>query len=552
MDIDSQRKEMLSENKDINWFPQHFKTGRFANIVESAPDWNLSRDRFWATPIPVWKGVDKEGKEHIKVVGSYKELKELSGSELEDYHRPWIDAVTFKLDGVEYRRIDKVIDCWFESGSMPFAQFHYPFENKQKFEDNFPGDFVAEYVGQVRGWFYYLHAISIGLFGKIAFKNVIVTGTLLGDDGRKLSKSLNNFTDPNIAMDQFSVDALRFLLLSSAVLSGEDYAVLDKDIADISRKLSMIWNMYDFFTLYASVDKWKWSGSHDDPLKGLNNQLDKWIISRVHQLSSNMDKNMQTYDIPKTLKPVIEFIEDASNWYVRRSRRRFWKSGSDEDKSNAYKTLHYVLVRLSIILAPFTPFLSEEMYQKLTGGESVHLLDWPKAGEIDEDIISEMATIRELIVQGLAQRAADGLKVRQPLQSVNLIATKEIGEQLKDIVKEELNVKEVNVTVIPGVEVSAKIDTNISDELREEGLSRELIRHIQNSRKQAGLSVENRISLLVESESPEILRVVENYKKLIIDETLAVEFGEVPADAYETSVKIDGLDVRIALSRYSV
>jgi isoleucyl-tRNA synthetase len=552
MDIESQRGEMLDQNKKINWFPEHFKNGRFVNIVDSAPDWNLSRDRFWATPLPVWKGRDSNGKEHVKVIGSYQELKQLSGIELEDYHRPWIDAVSFNLNGIEYKRIDKVIDCWFESGSMPFAQFHYPFENKQKFEDNFPGDFVAEYVGQVRAWFYYLHTISIGLFGEIAFKNVIVTGTVLGEDGRKLSKSLNNFTDPNLIIDKYSADSLRFLLLSSPVLNGEDYSLIDKDIADISRKLSMIWNMYDFFTLYASVDRWKWAGSFDDPLKQLTNPLDRWIISRVHQLSASIDENMQAYDLPKTLKPVIEFIDDASNWYVRRSRRRFWKSGDDSDKADAYKTLHYVLVRLSIILAPFTPFLSDDIYQKLTGGESVHLLDWPKAGNVDMEIITDMSIVRELIVQGLAQRAASSLKVRQPLQSVDLLVTKKISDNLKEIVKDELNVKQVNVSVSGTVEVQAKIDTKISDELREEGLSRELIRYIQNTRKQAGLSVDDRISLLIDSESPEVIQVIENYKKLIIEETLVEEFGEVPADAYETSVRIDGLDIRISLSKYLV
>jgi isoleucyl-tRNA synthetase len=552
MDINSQRSEMLAKNKSINWFPEHFKAGRFVNIVETAPDWNLSRDRFWATPIPVWKGKDKDGKEYIRVVGSYKELKELSGIELEDYHRPWIDEVSFEIDGVEYRRIDKVMDCWFESGSMPFAQFHYPFENKQKFEDNFPGDFVAEYVGQVRGWFYYLHAISIGLFGKEAFKNVIVTGTLLGQDGRKLSKSLNNFTDPNLIIDKYSADALRFLLLSSPALSGEDYSVLDKDIADISRKLSMIWNMFDFFTLYASVDKWKWSGSYEDPLDDLVNPLDRWIISRIHQLTENMGKCMDEYDLPKTLKPVIEFIDDASNWYVRRSRRRFWKSDSDIDKANAYKTLHYILVRLAIVLAPFTPFLSEELYQKLTGGESVHLLDWPEEGKVDNDVIENMAIVRDLIAQGLAQRALEGVKVRQPLSSVDLTTVRNIDEQLQEIVKEELNVKRINIAVIPGKKNNAKIDTLITPELREEGMSRELVRCIQSARKQADFNVEDRISLFVESESPEILQVIQKYKDTIMSETLAEEFGEVPADAFETTVKIDGLEIRIVISKYLV
>ena len=229
MDIQSQKQEMVEGNKNIGWYPEHIKNGRFAKTIETAPDWNLSRDRFWATPIPVWKAKDKDGKELIKVIGSYAELEELSGIKLEDYHRPWIDDIKFEIDGNQYTRIEKVLDCWFESGSMPFAQFHYPFENKEKFENNFPGDFIAEYVGQVRAWFYYLHAISIGLFGEKSFKNVIVTGTVLGEDGRKLSKSLNNYTDPNITIDKYSADAVRFLLLSSPVISGEDFSLIEKD-----------------------------------------------------------------------------------------------------------------------------------------------------------------------------------------------------------------------------------------------------------------------------------------------------------------------------------
>jgi len=554
MDIDSQRKEMVEANEGIHWFPEHIKHGRFENTVESAPDWNLSRDRFWATPMPVWKGKDSNGKELIKVVGSYDELNDLSGSRLEDYHRPWIDDVKFTFEGVEYQRIDKVMDCWFESGSMPFAQFHYPFENKEKFEKNFPGDFIAEYVGQVRAWFYYVHAISVGLFGEKAFKNVIVTGTILGSDGRKLSKSLGNFTDPNIVIDDYGADALRFLLLASPVLGGEDFSLADKDVADISRKLNMIWNMYDFFTLYASVDNWEWDGSLNDPLPGLENPLDKWVVSRLHQMAIEIDKNMQDYDIQKALKPVLEFIDDASNWYVRRSRRRFWKSGNDSDKENAYKTLHYVLSYLALILAPFTPFLSEEVYQKLTGQESVHLCDWPETRSVDGQLIDDMSRVRELIKQGLAQRAESGLKVRQPLQSATLYGVDELDTQLMDIVKEELNVKEVKVIQLSGesVELRAEVDTELSDELREEGLIRELIRHIQNARKQADLDVEDRISLLIESESPEINQSVTSYQESIMNETLSEEFGEVPQDAFETVVKVGGLQVKISLSKYMV
>jgi isoleucyl-tRNA synthetase len=554
MDIDGQRQKMIEANEGIYWFPEHIKHGRFENTIESAPDWNLSRDRFWATPMPVWKGKDSEGKELIKVVGSYNELKELSGKELDDYHRPWIDDIKFTIDGVEYRRIDKVMDCWFESGSMPFAQFHYPFENKEKFEKNFPGDFIAEYVGQVRAWFYYVHAISVGLFGEKAFKNVIVTGTILGSDGRKLSKSLGNFTDPNTVINDYGADALRFLLLASPVLSGEDFSLADKDVADISRKLNMIWNMYDFFTLYASVDDWEWEGSLKDPLDELENPLDRWVVSRLHQLAVEIDTNMEAYDIQKALKPVLEFIDDASNWYVRRSRRRFWKSGNDSDKANAYKTLHYVLSYLVMIIAPFTPFLSDEIYQKLTREESVHLCYWPEARGIDLELINNMTNVRDLITQGLAQRAESGLKVRQPLQSVTLYGVGELNTQLSDIVKEELNVKEVKIiqSDSEGVELRAEVDTQLSDELREEGLIRELIRFIQNSRKEAGLQVEDRISLLIDSESPEINQATMSYKETIMSETLCTEFGEVPDDAFETTVKIGGLQVKIALSKFLV
>ena len=235
MDIDGQREKMLEQNGDINWFPPHVKHGRFEKTVEQAPDWNISRDRFWATAMPVWKGTDKDGNVLTKVVGSYAELKELSGVELEDYHRPWIDDVTFTIDGVEYTRIDKVMDSWFEAGSMPFAQFHYPFENKEKFEENFPGDFIVEYIGQVRAWFYYMHAMSVALFGTNSFKNVIVTGNVAGNDGRKMSKSYGNYTDPNELMDKFSADSLRFLLLSSPLLNGEDFALQDKEVGDVAR-----------------------------------------------------------------------------------------------------------------------------------------------------------------------------------------------------------------------------------------------------------------------------------------------------------------------------
>ncbi len=542
MDIAGQREAMLEQNENINWFPAHVKHGRFEKTVESAPDWNLSRDRFWATAMPVWKSEDGD----VKVVGSYAELKELSGVELDDYHRPWVDDIEFDFEGKHYKRIDKVLDCWFESGSMPFAQFHYPFENKEKFEQGFPGDFIAEYVGQVRAWFYYLHSVSIGLFGKNSFKNVIVTGTVAGNDGRKMSKSFGNFTDPNELMDMYSADALRFLLLSSPLLNGEDFSLLDKDVQDVQRKLAMAWNMYDFFTMYADVDNWEWDGSLDDPSAKLTNPLDVWVVSRLHQLQAHVTEKMDGYDMPGALELVLPFLDDASNWYVRRGRRRFWKSGDDSDKNDAYTTLHYVLVRLSVLLAPFTPFLAEELYQKLTGGESVHLLDWPKASAIDEAALSSMAQTRQVIEQGLSLRMQKSeteqqVKVRQPLSELTY-GGERLSETLEQIIAEEVNVKQVT----HGDTVS--LNKEITPELKREGLMRELIRQVQTARKSAGLNVDDRIVLEVAAEDEEVLETLREHGETIQSETLATSFASV-ADGYETTAKADGFEVTVRLKK---
>lgn len=548
MDIQGQKELMLEQNAEVNWFPEHIKHGRSEKTIKAAPDWNLSRDRFWASAMPVWKGVDAEGNEHIKVVGSYAELKELSSVELDDYHRPWVDDIEFDLEGVHYRRIDKVLDCWFESGSMPFAQFHYPFENKDKFEANFPGDFIVEYVGQVRAWFYYMNAVNVGLFGQVPFRTALVHGNMMGNDGRKLSKSLGNFTDPNEVMDLYSADALRFLFLSSTLLNGEDFTLQDKDVQDVQRKLAMIWNMYDFFTLYASVDGWEWSGKHNDPSAQLGNPLDKWVLSRLHQLQSHIETEMDSYNLPGALEPVLGFLDDASNWYVRRSRRRFWKSGDDADKNDAYTTLHYLLVHLSIILAPFIPFLAEELFLKLTGGElgeSVHLLDWPQNGAIDESVLNEMADVREVINQGLSLRAANGLKVRQPLASVTVPGGL-YHEGYDDIVAEELNVKVVG----PDEGVSeVSLDLEITPELKREGLMRELVRQVQAARKAAGLQVDDRIRLRVVSGDEEVQQTVAEHEEFIKAETLAVSLNEDGPEQYAVDLTVDGYPVSLALAK---
>ncbi len=547
MDIDGQRSQMLEQNGNINWFPEHIKHGRFEKTVESAPDWNLSRDRFWATAMPVWRGKDKDGNVLTKVIGSYAELKDLSGVELEDYHRPWIDDVKFTIDDVEYTRIEKVMDCWFESGSMPFAQFHYPFENAEKFEANFPGDFIVEYVGQVRAWFYYLHAVSTGIFGKSAFKTALVHGTIAGNDGRKMSKSYGNYTDPNELMDTYSADSLRFLFLASPLLNGEDFALVDKDVADVSRKLAMVWNMYDFFSLYADVDGWEWGGELIDPTDDCKNSLDIWIISRLHQLMGEVEAHMDNYDIQSAVKPIIPFIDDASNWYVRRSRKRFWKSENDADKNMAYKTLHYVLVQLAHIMAPFTPFLAEELYIKLTGGESVHLNDWPKAGHVNELLIEHMAYVQWVVTEGLSARAANQIKVRQPLQKISITAAFELTDELKAIIAEELNVKEVVVTIDQGDKI-IELDTKITDELKLEGIARELIRSIQSARKKANFNVDDRIKISIESDSSEIKEVLEIHRQTIFNEVLATGKLEGSPE-YQEDIILEGSDVTLKIAR---
>ena len=536
MDIDGQRTKMLEKNEPINWFPPHVKHGRFEKTVEQAPDWNISRDRFWATAMPVWKS--PSGK--VKVVGSYAELKELSGVELQDYHRPWVDEITFEIDGEVYTRTDKVMDSWFEAGSMPFAQFHYPFENKEKFEANFPGDFIVEYIGQVRAWFYYMHAMSVALFGENSFKNVIVTGNVAGNDGRKMSKSYGNYTDPNDLMDKFSADSLRFLLLSSPLLNGEDFALQDKEVGDVARKLSMVWNMYDFFTMYAEVDGWEFDGELRDPLETLRNPLDIWIVSRLHQLSAEVEKNMDAYNIPDAMTPILPFLDDASNWFVRRSRRRFWKSDEGDDKNDAYKTLHYVLVRLAYILAPFTPFLAEELYRQMTGDtESIHLKDWPAAGEVNELVMNDMEKVRDYVNQGLSLRAKSGLKVRQPLASVTV---PELGEafDFTPILLDELNVKAVK----KGKEVA--LDEALTPELKREGMMREVIRHVQSARKGSGLNVDDRIVLSLASQDDELRKAIEEHHDTILQETLGV-VGETQEN--ESVVKIEGYSLTIYLAK---
>ncbi|MBR2994519.1 isoleucine--tRNA ligase [Candidatus Saccharibacteria bacterium] len=618
-DIEGQKQLMLDENENINWFPAYLKHGRFAKNIEQAPDWNLSRDRFWATAMPVWKS--EEGT--TLVIGSYEELEEYSGKTLDDYHRPWVDGVEFdayvsngrvmrRVTATEgdpkmfakqnfgegespaepvdkdahlehFTRIEKVLDCWFESGSMPFAQLHYPFENKEKFERNYPADFIVEYVGQVRAWFYYVHAVntalaSIGAFGekakngpKNAYKNVITTGTLAGNDGRKMSKSLGNYTDPNELMNEYSADALRFLLLSSPVLSGEDFALLDKDVSDVNRKLAMIWNVYDFFTTYAEVENIDSEELEEITIKGISergsarvsafspvatgendatrngnssssNPLDIWIISRIYQLRNEITAGMKEYNLPKALEGVLPFIDDMSNWFVRRSRRRFSKNDDENDKKQAFATLYYILVYLSKLLAPFTPFLAEELYQRMTGkDESVHLLDWPEAGEIDNEILDNMARTRQIITDALSLRmqksdSEEQIKIRQPLSKLTYDGEK-LNSFYENIIAEEVNVKAVENSK------QFTLDKTLTKELLEEGRAREIIRAVQSARKHANLRQDDRIKLSLSCDMPK------GFEEMIKNEVGASEITKNGNFSHDEIAKIGSENITISLEK---
>lgn len=554
------KNKLVKNNQKINWVPEHIRDGRFGKWLEGARDWGVSRNRFWGAPLPIWVSDDGE----VTVIGSIEELKKraVDPSKVKDLHRPYIDEVEIKTDNDKIaKRIPEVFDCWFESGSMPYAQDHYPFENKESWEKQFPADFIAEAVDQTRGWFYTLHVLGTSLFDKPAFQNVICSGWITAADGEKLSKRKKNYAPMDEVFDLYGVDTMRFFMASSPLMNGEDTRFSVDFLRDVQRNVIMsLNNIFSFYKLYAGVDKWTPKNPLERPKS--DNILDKWILARLDETIVEVTENMEAYQLDKGSRPITTLIDDTSNWYVRRSRRRFWKSDNDKDKEQAYATLHYVILRISQLLAPFAPFLPDYIWRELVKGtdlpESVHLSDWPLVGQSHDEspsvnkpdststkLLESMKKVRESIAQGLAQRADAKIKVRQPLSSVACSVDIENPEQFSDILKDELNVKEV---VWQKGKLSTKLDTNITDELKAEGVMRELVRSIQNARKKAGLNVDDRIKLRIESESKEITEAVIKFKDTIYAETLAI--GELTgADHYSEAIKIEGQEVTISLDK---
>ncbi len=450
--VEQIRDRILASNAKTSWVPEHLRDGRFGKWLEGARDWAISRNRYWGAPLPVWR--NKQGE--MICVGSAAELETLSGRRVEDLHKHYVDAVEIpsRKGGDPLRRIPEVLDCWFESGSMPYAQSHYPFENKTHFEAHFPADFIAEGLDQTRGWFYTLMVLSTALFEKPAFKNVIVNGLVLAEDGRKMSKRLKNYPDPVYMLNEYGADALRLYMIHSPVVRAENLCFSEEGVKHALRHLLIPWwNAYSFFVTYARVDDWKPEARNRKPEYGKNeNLLDRWILSSLERLTQDVVKAMDGYELQQAVRPFVRFIEDLTNWYIRRSRRRFWKSSDDADKAQAYATLYEVLLRLCRIAAPFVPFISEAIYRNLRTvdmPESVHLCDFPVSDgrARDHELEEQMEDVMAAVGMGRQLRADRNLKVRQPLQGMHIVCRDRARlariEALTSVIMEELNVKHI-------------------------------------------------------------------------------------------------------------
>jgi isoleucyl-tRNA synthetase len=565
------KDDLVARNDEINWYPEHIKYGRFGDWLQNNVDWAFSRERYWGTPLPVWHC---ESCGNYECAGSLDELEKkpnFSGFRQPlDLHRPFVDELTFncsKCGGV-MRRLPEVIDCWFDSGAMPVAQYHYPFENDTLLTDGrFPADYICEAVDQTRGWFYSLHAISTLLFNRSSFRNVICLGHILDAEGEKMSKAKGNVVEPWAVINKYGADALRWYFLTSTV-PGNVRRFSEEAVAEVTRHFFLtLWNVYSFFVTYANIDHFT-PGS-----KAVGqSELDRWIISELNQLIVDVDSGLDTYNPTEAGRQIEGFVDALSNWYVRRSRRRFWKSENDADKLAAYTTLYECLVTLSKLLAPFTPFLAEELYQNLVSSafpgvpESVHLADFPVADvtKIDKQLVADIRLAMRISSLGRAARSAAGIKVRQPLARidvfVNSSSQREILEKpaIQAQIMEEVNVKALRITDFPPKTASAGeandivvgLDASITPELKAEGMAREIVRRLQTMRRAAGFDIADHIITYYQGEAY-IRRVMADFADYIKQETLSRELMEgVPGKGVFTErYKLSGYDILLGVKR---
>ena len=607
--VEDLHERLAKNNAGVHWTPDYVGEKRFGNWLEEARDWNISRNRFWGSCIPVW--INDADPDDMICVGSIKELEELSGEKVTDLHKHFVDKIVIKKDGKTYHRTPEVLDCWFESGSMPYAQQHYMGEGD--FKDYFPADFIAEGLDQTRGWFYTLMVLGTCLFDQSPYKNVIVNGLVLAEDGKKMSKRLKNYPDPNLMLDTYGADAIRLYMIYSPVVKAESLKFSENGVKQLMRDLLIPWwNAYSFFVTYANVD-----GFNDAEVvyPESANVLDKWIVSSMETLINDVTAAMDAYDLQKSVRPFVKFVEDLTNWYIRRSRRRFWKSTNDGDKLSAYRTLRYVLVQLAKVAAPFTPFIAEEIYRNLKGASdpaSVHLCDFPTANAAARDLALEkrMADVQAAVELGRRLRADNDLKVRQPLAVLKLAGGDVKG--LEELIEDELNVKNVafiadetelcevtfkanfktlgkkcgakmkavaagiaaltsfsGSTTIEGIELTADdvlvtrkpkeglvvasqgaivvgLETALTPELISEGLAREFVSNGQSMRKEADFEVTQRIALTVEADD-EMKAALTTHADYVKAETLAVELTFAAAAA--EAIDLNGHATKIAVAK---
>jgi len=521
--VSAVKDKMLENNQNIHWVPENCKE-RFNLNIEQAPDWCISRSRFWATPMPVWQSEDGDR----IVISSKEELEKLSGQTVTDFHRPYIDLITINKDGKEYKRIPEVLDSWMESGSMPYAQFHYPFENKEKFEENFPGDYITEYVAQIRAWFHAMHVISTAISGTNSFKNVIVSGVMAGSDGRKMSKSYGNYTDPKKVLVDYGGDAVRLYLMGSPLMVAEGANFDEDEIkTNLRNILNPLWNSLKYFLIYANQYKWAF-----DQLEKSDHILDKWIVLKTNQVTKEISESLESYTIPPAVRSIAAYVDDLSRWYVRRSRERI--SSGD---TKAISTFYQVLLDFSQAASPVIPFITENIFQALKpfmpkdGKESVHLCDYPKFDQklIDggNEMLSSMQKSREISSAILGLRTAKGVGVRQPLRTFSVISSMAVTKEYEQLIKDEVNIKNMEVVESLGEGEIVSVDFTLDKELELEGRLRDFIREIQDLRKKDLLSVSDRIHLQYKN-TPENLELVQRYSTEIGKKVLADEIKPGP------------------------